>query len=297
MAILIDQSKRVIVQGITGREGAARAKLMLDYGTRIVGGCTPGRGGQSVHGLPVFHSVKETIDALGPIDISVVFVPAPQVKSAALEAVHAGVGLVALIADRVPLFDVLAIGEAAQSTGTRFAGPNTVGVMSPEKAVIGMMGGSAKTARSWFRAGDVGIASRSGGLSASTGYYLCQRGLGLSTIVHVGGDGVVGFDLADAALAFEKDPETRLIVLIGEIGTTQEERVAELVRSGQVRKPIVAYVGGRAAQGGTRYSHAGALVEGNRGTWDSKMAALRGVGVTVVETFGEIPEAVVRQCP
>jgi succinyl-CoA synthetase alpha subunit len=297
MSILIDQYKKVIVQGITGREGSARAKLMLDYGTNVVGGCTPNRGGQEVHGLPVFDSVKETVETLGSIDVSVMFVPAPRVKSAAIEAIEAGVPLIALIADRVPLFDVLEVCEVAEEFGARFIGPNTVGVMSPEKAVLGMMGGNAKTAKEWFHKGSVGIMSRSGGLSASTGYYICQTGIGISTICHVGGDSVVGLTFPEIAEMFENDDETEIIVMLGEIGGSQEEQVADLVASGKITKPIVAYIGGKAAQSGTRYSHAGAIIEGGKGTWQGKIARLNEVGVTIVEQFGDIPNEVKRILP
>jgi len=218
MSILIDENKRVIVQGITGREGSARTRLMLEYGTNVVGGCTPGRGGQEIHGLPVFDSVNEAKAELGAIDVSVIFVPAPRVKSAALEAIESGVPLIALIADRVPLYDVLEICEVAEEKGTNFIGPNTVGVMSPGKAVLGMMGGNAATAKEWFHRGPVGIMSRSGGLSASTGYYICQTGIGISTICHVGGDSVIGLTFPDVARMFEDDDETKLIVMLGEIG-------------------------------------------------------------------------------
>ena len=292
MAILIDQNKKVIVQGITGREGSARTKLMLEYGTNIVGGCTPKRGGQEVHGLPVFDTVKEAIENLGEIDISVAFVPAPLVKHAAIEAIEAGVKLVAIIPDRVPLYDVLEVAEVAEEYGADFVGPNTVGVMSPEKAVLGMMGGRAETAREWFHTGNVGVMSRSGGLSASTGYYICQTGVGISTIVHVGGDSVVGLTFPDIAKKFQADDETDLIVMLGEIGGSQEERVADLIESGEVTKPIVAYIGGKNAQSGTRYSHAGAIIEGGRGTWEGKFERLSEVGVTLVENFDDIPETV-----
>lgn len=292
MSILIDQTKRVIVQGITGREGSARTKLMLEYGTRVVGGSTPNRAGQLVHGLPVFNSVNETQNSLGAIDVSVIFVPAPRVKDAALEAIEAGVPLVALIADRVPLYDVLEIAEVAEERGAQFIGPNTVGVMSPEKAVLGMMGGNAATARSWFHAGSVGIVSRSGGLSASTGYYVCQTGIGISTIVHVGGDSVIGLTIPDVLKKFQTDDETELIVILGEIGGSQEEAAADLIEQGKITKPVIAYVGGKAAQSGTRYSHAGAIVERGRGTWAGKVERLREVGADVVEQFSEIPNAV-----
>ncbi len=292
MAILIDEKKSVIVQGITGREGAVRTKLMLDYGTKVIGGCTPGKGGQKVHGLPVFDTVKEACEELGKIDVSVIFVPAPKVKEAAIEAIEAGIPLIALIADRVPLYDVLEICEVADEKGAKFIGPNTVGVISPEKAVVGMMGGNAQTAKSWFYAGSVGIVSRSGGLSASTGYYICQIGIGISTICHVGGDSVVGLTIPEVVHMFEKDEETRLIVIIGEIGGLQEEKVAELVEKGEIKKPIVAYIGGKSAQSGTRYSHAGAIIEGGCGTWENKVKSLKAVGVEVVEKFNQIPEKV-----
>jgi succinyl-CoA synthetase alpha subunit len=292
MSILIDQHKKVIVQGITGREGSARARLMLDYGTNVVGGCTPNRGGQEVHGLPVFNTVKETVEAIGKIDVSVIFVPAPRVKSAAIEAFEAGIPLVALIADRVPLHDVLEICEVAEEYGAKFVGPNTVGVMSPEKAVLGMMGGRAETAKEWFHKGSVGIMSRSGGLSASTGYYICQTGIGISTICHVGGDSVIGLTFPEVAEMFENDDETELIVMLGEIGGSQEEQVADLVASGKITKPIVAYIGGKAAQSGTRYSHAGAIIEGGKGTWQGKIDRLNEVGVTIVEQFSDIPQKV-----
>jgi succinyl-CoA synthetase alpha subunit len=292
MSILIDQHKKVIVQGITGREGSARAKLMLDYGTNVVGGCTPNRGGQEVHGLPVFNTVKETVESIGKIDVSVIFVPAPRVKAAAIEAFEAGIPLVALIADRVPLHDVLEICEVAEEYGAKFVGPNTVGVMSPEKAVLGMMGGRAETAREWFHSGEVGIMSRSGGLSASTGYYICQTGVGISTICHVGGDSVIGLTFPEVAQMFENDEDTKLIVMIGEIGGSQEEQVADLVANGKITKPIVAYIGGKAAQSGTRYSHAGAIIEGGKGTWQGKIDRLNEVGVTIVEQFGDIPQKV-----
>ena len=292
MSILIDQQKKVIVQGITGREGSVRTKLMLEYGTNIVGGCTPNRGGQTVENLPVYDSVKEAKNSLGAIDVSVIFVPAPRVKAAAIEAIEAGIPLLALIADRVPLYDILEICEAADEFGAKFVGPNTVGVMSPEKAVLGMMGGNAQTAKSWFHSGNVGIISRSGGLSASTGYYICQTGIGISTIVHVGGDSVIGLTMPEVLEMFENDDETDLIVLLGEIGGSQEEQVADLIESGQITKKIVAYIGGKAAQSGTRYSHAGAIVEGGRGTWQGKVDRLREVGATVVEQFSEIPSAV-----
>ena len=237
MAILIDETKAVIVQGITGREGRARASLMRDYGTNVVGGVTPGKGGQEVLGLPVFDTVGQAVAPLGPIDISVLFVPASLVRDAAIEAIEAGVKLVVLVADRVPVWDAMAIADCAKKHGASFVGPNTLGVISPGRAVVGMIGGRAESARAWFKAGNpagVGIISRSGGMSSSTGYYLGQAGVRISTICHVGGDAVLGLRIPDVALMFEADPQTEAIVIFGEIGSSQEEDLADLVRTGKV---------------------------------------------------------------
>ncbi|MCA9770803.1 MAG: CoA-binding protein [Myxococcales bacterium] len=195
MAIIIDETKNVLVQGITGREGRARTRLMREFGTNVVAGCTPGKGGMEVEGVPVFDTVREAIERVGTIDISVIFVPAPLVKDAALEAIDAGIKTSVIVPDRVPLHDVLHIAAAAQRAGHRFIGPNTLGVLSVGKAVLGMIGGKASSARSWFKPGRIGVASRSGGMTSSTGYYLSQAGIGLSTLCHVGGDSVVGTPL------------------------------------------------------------------------------------------------------
>ncbi len=290
MSILIDADKKVIVQGITGREGMTRTRLMMEYGTRVLGGVTPGRGGQEVHGLPVFDGVQEAVEKLGPIDISVIFVPAPLVKNAALEAFDAGVKLAVLVPDRVPIYDVLEAHYYAREKGARFIGPNTLGLLSPGKGVLGMMGGRAKSARAWFKPGPVGVTSRSGGMTSSLAYYLSQQGIGLSTIVHVGGDAIVGMPHPEVIRQFQNDPETQVIVMFGEIGTSQEETVAELMQSGEVTKPVVAYIGGKAAQKGTRFSHAGAIIEGDRGTHEGKVEQLRAAGAHVVEEFQDIPK-------
>jgi len=279
------------VQGITGREGAARTKLMVEYGTHVVAGVTPGRGGESVEGISVYDTVAEAWEKAGPIDISVLFIPAPLVRSAALEAMDAGVKLLVIVPDRVPIYDVLAIAKRAKSAGARFVGPNTLGVLSPDKGVLGMIGGRAATAKSWFSAGPVGIASRSGGITSSMAYYLARAGIGATTLVHVGGDAVVGLPHPDVMLEFERDPDTKAVVMFGEIGTSQEERVADLIEAGAFTKPLIAYIGGKAAKSGTRFSHAGAIVEGGRGTYEGKVARLREAGATVVEQFMDLPEA------
>ena len=291
MSILIDETKRVLVQGITGREGMARTQLMVGYGTHVVAGVTPGRGGQQVYDIPVFDTVAEAWEQVGPLDISVLFIPAPLVKSAALEAIDAGVKLLVIVPDRVPIYDVLSIAKRAKSAGARFIGPNTLGVLSPDKAVLGMMGGRAASARSWFFQGPVGISSRSGGITSSMAYYLAREGIGATTLVHVGGDAVVGLPHPDVMLEFERDPDTKAVVMFGEIGTSQEERVADLIESGAFTKPLIAYIGGKAAQSGTRFSHAGAIVEGGRGTHEGKVERLREVGATVVEEFMDLPKA------
>ena len=289
MAILIDETKRVIVQGITGREGRARTQLMKGYGTNIVGGVTPGRGGQEVEGLPVFDTVEEAWENLGPIDVSVLFIPAPLVRSAAQEAIDAGVKLLVIVPDRVPIYDVLQIAAVADRAGAKFVGPNTLGVLSPGKGVLGMIGGRAASAQAWFFPGPVGICSRSGGITSSMTYYLAQAGIGATTLVAVGGDAIVGLPLPEVVRLFQADPETKAVVMFGEIGTSQEEQVADLIEQGQVTKPLVTYIGGKGAKGGTRFSHAGAIIEGGHGTREGKVARLKDVGAHVVENFGDIP--------
>jgi succinyl-CoA synthetase alpha subunit len=290
MSILVNETSKVVVQGITGREGMVRTRLMTDYGTRVVAGVTPGKGGQEVCGVPVFDSVEEAWEERGPLDVSVIFVPASLVRDAALEAVEAGVKLAVIVPDRVPIMDVLEIARFAQIKGARFVGPNTLGLVSPGRAVLGMIGGRAERAREWFRQGSIGVTSRSGGMTSAISYYLTKAGLGQSTVVHVGGDAVVGLSHPEVMELFQQDEQTRLIVMFGEIGTTQEERVADLIEAGRLTKPVIAYIGGKAAKSGTRFSHAGAIVEGTRGSHASKVERLRSVGVRVVESVADIPE-------
>jgi succinyl-CoA synthetase alpha subunit len=290
MSILVDNHKKVIVQGITGREGMARTRLMVGYGTQVVGGVTPGKGGENVLDLPVFDSVAECVENFGTIDISVIFVPAPLVKDAAIEALDSGVKLLVIVPDRVPIWDVLDISAKASRVGGRFVGPNTLGLLSPDKAVLGMMGGRAESARAWFKPGPVGVSSRSGGISSSIAYYLSREGIGSSTIIHVGGDAIVGTPHPDVMELFEADPETAAVVMFGEIGTSQEEQVADLIEQGKFTKPLIAYIGGKAAKEGTRFSHAGAIIEGGRGTYEGKVSLLREVGAHVVDSFNDLPK-------
>src|SRR5437764_3576367 len=297
MAILIDETKRVLVQGITGREGRARTRLMREYGTNVVAGVTPGKCGENVLGVPVFNMPQDAVKALGKIDISVLFVPAAGVKEAAISAIEAGIKLTVLVPDRVPVWDAMEIAAAAKANGANFLGPNTLGVLSPGKGVVGMIGGRAESARQWFKPGipkGVGVISRSGGMASSTGYYLGHSGVRISTIAHIGGDAVLGIRIPEAALLFEADPLTEAVVIFGEIGSSQEEDLAQLIRERKVTKPVIAYNGGKAAREGTRVSHAGAIIAGGRGTHAGKVKALREAGATVVDAFGELPDAVVK---
>lgn len=288
MSILVDEKSRVLIQGITGREGSTRAKLMKEYGTNVVAGVTPGKKGESIHGISVYDSVEQAFDYAGSIDISVIFVPAPLVKNAALEAINAGVKLLVIVPDRVPLYDSMEIAAYARDYGSTFIGPNTLGVVSPGKAVLGMIGGKASSAKEWFMPGNVGVISRSGGMTSATSYFLTQAGLGQSTIVHVGGDAVIGMRQSDVIKEFALDEQTEAVVLFGEIGTTQEEELARVVSEISFPKPIIAYIGGRAAKEGTQFSHAGAIVEGKFGSYDSKREALLEAGCRVVDEFEDI---------
>jgi succinyl-CoA synthetase alpha subunit len=294
MSILVDEKSRVCVQGITGREGIVRTQLMKDYGTNVVAGVTPGKGGEEIYGVPVFDSVQEAWEKAGPIEISVIFVPAALVKNAALEAIDAGVKLLVIVPDRVPIFDVLEVSHFAREKGASFVGPNTLGLVSPGKAVLGMIGGRAERARDWFRPGNIGVSSRSGGMTSAISYYLTEAGLGQSTIVHVGGDAVVGLSHPEVVERFEQDEQTEMVTLFGEIGTSQEERVADLIEKGQFTKPLIAFIGGKAAKSGTRFSHAGAIVEGTRGSYDSKVKRLKEVGVHVVDSVADIPQVALK---
>ena len=294
MSIIIDQTKRILIQGITGREGRARTKLMREFGTNVVAGCTPGKGGQDVQGAPVFDSVAEAIAEVGDVDISVIFVPARLVKDATIEAIEAGIRLLVLVPDRVPLWDTMEIAAVAKDHGACFVGPNSLGVLSPGKAVVGMIGGRADAARQWFNepkpGRTVGVISRSGGMTSSCGYYLSRAGAGISTLVHVGGDSVIGLPIPDVAAMFQDDPQTNAIVLFGEIGGSQEERLAQAIVDGTITKPVIAYIGGAAAKEGTRFSHAGAIIEHGRGTHAAKVSALREAGATVVDSFSDLPQ-------
>lgn len=288
MSVLIDENTTVLVQGITGREGSARARFMLDYGTRVLGGVTPGRGGGEVWGVPVFNSVKEAIKEFGLIDASVTFVPGPQVKTAVIEAIEAGVKFVLVPAERVPLHDSLEMIAVARREGARILGPGSLGLLSADKAAMGWLGGSEEFAREIFKPGPVGVMSRSGGQTSTVVWSLMEAGLGITTAMHVGSEPIVGLSFAELLPLFEEDEATKAVVLFGEIGTVAEEEAAEVVKEGRFSKPLVAYIAGRSLPAGMRFSHASAIIERGRGTAESKIQALEAVGAHIVEYPQEI---------
>jgi len=283
MAILIDEDTTVLIQGITGREGSARARFMLDYGTKVVGGVTPGRGGSTVWGLSVYDSVRDAVAAHGPIDASVTFVPAPQVKRAVFEAIETGIRFILVPAERVALHDSLEMIAFARRHNAMILGPGSLGLLSPGKAALGWLGGSEENAREIFRPGCVGVASRSGGWTSTVVWSLVQAGLGVTTAVHLGSEQVLGLSLPELLPLFERDEETRAVALFCEIGTVAEEEAAEVIKRGGFTKPVAAFIAGRALPSGMRFSHASAIIEGGRGTAESKLKALRDAGVHVVD--------------
>lgn len=294
MAILVDEETRVVVQGATGRTGEFATRYMLEYGTRVVAGVTPGRGGESVWGVPVYDSVSEAVKEHGRIDASVILVPPRAVKEAFRDSVEAGVRLVLIPTERVPLHDVLEMLSLCKKRGVRMVGPGSFGVISPGKAVLGWIGGSVELAREAFKPGSVGVISRSGGQTTTIAWAISRSGLGVSTAIHVGAEPLLGTTMAELLELFQKDPETDAVVMFGEIGGVQEEEAAELVASGGFTKPLVAYIAGRTLPSGIRYSHASAIVEAGRGSADSKIRALREAGAYVVDSPKEIPTVVKR---
>ncbi len=288
MAILIDENTKVLVQGITGREGSARTKFMLDYGTKVLCGVTPKRGGNEVWGLPVYNSVEEAIEAHGQIDASVTFVPAPQIKTAVFEAIEAGIKLIVAPAERVPLHDGLEMVALARRKGSRIIGPGSMGLLSTGKAAVGWLGGSKQFAEELFKPGPVGVMSRSGGQTGTIVRSLTSAGIGITTAVHVGTEPIIGSSFAEILPLFETDEETKAVVLFGEIGTVAEEEAAEVIKEGRFNKPLVAYIAGRSMPAGMRFSHASAIIERGKGTAESKVKALEAVGAHVVESPQEI---------
>jgi succinyl-CoA synthetase alpha subunit len=276
------------VQGITGRQAQISFRLMRDYGTRVVAGVTPGKGGQLVDEVPVYNTVAEALQEHPGITASAAFVPARFAKSAALEAINGGLKLLVLLPERMPQQDMLEIIAYARKSGTTVIGPNTPGVVSPEKGLVGLIGATAEFARQFFRPGPVGVMSRSGGATTTLCYYLTRSGIGQSTALGVGGDAFVGATWVDLLPLFEKDPETKVVAVYGEIGTTIEEDAANLILDGKFTKPMVAYIAGRYARPEMRFGHAGAIIYGRQGLVETKVSALRAAGVHVVDHFSEI---------
>lgn len=284
--ILVDKNTKVIVQGATGKMGAAHSKRMLAYGTQLVAGVTPGRGGEKIPGteVSVFDTVKSAVEKTGA-KVSVIFVPPYLVLDAGCEAVDAGVELLVVITEGIPPQDTSKLVAYARSKGVKMVGPNCPGVITPGETLLGILPGSI------FKKGPVGMVSRSGTLTYEIALALTDANLGQSTCVGIGGDPVKGMEYPEVLAAFNSDPSTELIVMIGEIGGSAEEEAAEFIKK-NVKKPVVAYIAGQTAPPGKRMGHAGAIISGGKGTADSKMKALKAAGVEVGLTPREVAEKV-----
>ncbi len=290
MAILADEKTRILVQGITGREAATFTGESLHYGARIVAGVTPGKQGNSVHGVPVYDTVAQAVNEY-PCEATVISVPPRFALDAALEAMANGIKLVVIVTERLPRSDVVAILEQAKQTGVRVIGPNSLGVISPGKTRVGMAGGAANAVRQAYSAGYVGVVSRSGGMMTEIANLLTQAGIGQSTCVSIGGDPIIGSTILDLLTLYEADPETKALALFCEPGGVMEERLAEHLREHGSRLPIVAFVAGRFADRmqGIRFGHAGAMVQGSQGSPAAKIEALQEAGVHVADRLSQIP--------
>jgi succinyl-CoA synthetase alpha subunit len=286
MAVLVDKNTRLIVQGITGREGTFHAKGCAEYGTKVVGGVTPGKGGTIHEGWPVFDTVYKAVEETGA-NATVIFVPPPFAADAILEANDAGVPLIICITEGIPINDMVKVWSVLKHSSSTLIGPNCPGVISPGKAKIGIMPGRI------HKEGSIGIVSRSGTLTYEAVYQLTQRGIGQSTAIGIGGDPIVGTTHVDALKLLNEDPETEAIILIGEIGGTAEETAAEYVKQ-HVKKPVVGFIAGQTAPPGRRMGHAGAIISGGQGTAAEKMKALTNAGIHVVESPAAIGETVAR---
>ena len=286
MSVLVDRATRLVVQGITGREGQFHARGAMDYGTKVVAGVTPGKGGASVEGVPVFDTVAQAVSETGA-NASVIFVPPAFAADAILEAVDAGVALVVCITEGIPTLDMVEVMRILPESGSRLIGPNCPGIISPGKAKIGIMPGHI------HKEGRVGCVSRSGTLTYEAVYQLTQRGIGQSTCIGIGGDPVIGTHFVDALKLFQDDPETDAVVMIGEIGGNVEETAAQYIKK-SFTKPVVSFIAGQTAPPGRRMGHAGAIIMGGKGTAADKMAALEDAGVEVVRSPAEIGETVER---
>jgi len=284
MSILVDETTRVIVQGITGSEGSFHTRQMIEYGTQVVGGVTPGKGGQEFEGVPVFNTVSQAVRA-ARARASVVFVPPPFAADAIMEAADAGIELVVCITEGIPTADMVKVYLYLQSRPARLIGPNCPGIISPGRCKIGIMPGFI------HRPGRVGVISRSGTLTYEAVGQLSERGIGQSTCIGIGGDPIIGTRFVDALKLFRKDDDTEAVVLIGEIGGTAEEEAAAYIRR-YFGKPVVGFIAGRTAPPGRRMGHAGAIIAGGKGTAEEKMSTMRRAGLHVCESPGEIGAAV-----
>ncbi len=283
MSILINKETRVLVQGITGREGAFHTEKMLEYGTKIVAGSTPGKGGQVVQGIPVYNSVTEA-RAKHEIDASIIFVPPAAAPDATLEAAHAGIPLIINIAEGMPVLDMMrVVKEIKGLPGVRLIGGNCPGLITPGECKLGIMPAST------FKAGRVGMISRSGTLTYEASAMLAAAGIGCSTVVGIGGDPIIGTTFIDLLPMFNEDPDTDAVVMIGEIGGADEEMAAEWIAK-HMKKPVISFISGRTAPKGKRMGHAGALIMGNVGTAESKLEAMAKANVPVADTMDQIVE-------
>ncbi len=287
MAILVDKNTKVVVQGITGKEGSFHAVQCKNYGTKVVAGVTPGKGGQSVDGIPVFNTVEEAVKETGA-NCSLIFVPAPFAADAIVEAMDAGIEVIVCITEGIPVRDMMMVKDYMRKNypSVKLIGPNCPGVITPGEAKVGIMPGHV------FKRGKVGIVSRSGTLTYEAAYQLTRLGIGQTTAVGIGGDPVHGLSHKDVIAMFNEDPETEAILMIGEIGGTAEEEAAEFIKE-KVRKPVFAYIAGITAPPGRRMGHAGAIIMGGKGTAQAKMEALKEAGAHVIENPARIGETVV----
>lgn len=290
MSILVDNTTNVLVQGITGNEGSRAAREMVHYGTKVLAGVTPGKGGQKVEGIPVYDTIKEALKKHPGINTTLIAVPGPFVRDAAMEAITAGIGLIDILTEHVPTQDSAFILAHARLRGVRVIGPSSVGILSPGKGKIGSIGSSE--VKDVFSSGPIGLISKSGGMTAEIGSILTKAGLGQSTVIGIGGDQIVGSDFADIMALFEQDPDTKAVVIFGEIGGTYEEKAAELVMAGRFSKPLVAMIAGKFSKylpQETVLGHAGAIVAKGRGSYESKIKLLKKAGALLPETLEEIP--------
>jgi len=286
MSILVDENTRVVVQGITGNEGMFHTRQMVEYGTKVVAGMTPGKGGQKIDGIPVFNTVSDAVKNTNA-NASAIFVPPAFAADAILEACDAGISMVVCLTEGIPTMDMITVKKYLKEKGASLVGPNTPGVISPGKCKIGVMAGYI------HKPGTVGIMSRSGTLTYEVVGQLTKRGIGQSTAVGIGGDQIIGLNFVDLLEMFEKDPDTEAVIMIGEIGGTAEEEAAQFIER-NVRKPVLAFVAGLTAPPGRRMGHAGAIIAGGKGTAKEKMEALGKAGVKVVRNPALVGEELER---